>query len=109
MSSQASLYDNMLDKVEIIRNNIIKIKEYTNVKETNDIEYLEHMLKFSTELNNMMALSEDMKDKYIEHIDSTILNNNVDLALQRTLRINKHVHDIFLPYMLYLQILLQNN
>jgi hypothetical protein len=66
------------------------------------------MLQFSTELNNIVALSEDMKDKYIEHIDSMTLNN-VDLTLQKTLRINKHVQDVFMPYMLYMQILLQNN
>ena len=50
---------------------------------------------------------EDLYDTYILNIDSSILTKE-DLNLQKNLIINKKVHDTFLPYMLYLQILLQN-
>jgi hypothetical protein len=110
MSSQTSIYDSIVEKLEIIKNNILKIKDYTEIKETLDKEYLEELLKFSTELNMILARSEDLKDQYIEHIDTSVLtNNNADLALQKNLRINKKIQEVFLPYMLYMQILLQNN
>ena len=42
------------------------------------------------------------------HCDNNVLSE-VDKNEQKNIKINKKVHDIFLPYMLYLQILLSNN
>ena len=105
--SQSSLYDPILEKINNIKDKILKIKEYTEIKEINNINYLENLSNFSEKINSINAMIEDLYDIYILNINSSILSNE-DLNLQKNLLINKKVHDTFLPYMLYLQILLQN-
>lgn len=108
MSHQSSIYDDIMCKIDRIKNNIVKIKEYTDIQETKKKEYLEILLKFSTELNNIDAMSEDLHDQFILQVDSNIIKNQ-DLNLQKKLLINKHIEDVFLPYILYMQIMLQNS
>jgi hypothetical protein len=107
MSHQTSIYNDIISKIDKIKNNIIKIKEYTDIQETKQKEYLEILLKFSVELNNINAMSEDLHDQFILQVDSNIIKHQ-DLNLQKKLLINKHIEDVFLPYILYMQILLQN-
>jgi len=108
MSSQSSIYESLLCKLDKIKENIIKIKEYTNMNETKNKDYLEILLKFSSELNTLESISEDMLDQYILQLDSTMLKNQ-DLDLQKKLLINKHIENVFMPYMLYMQIMLLNS
>jgi hypothetical protein len=107
MDSQAAIYTILLDKLEKIRNNVSKIKDYTVNNETNNLEYLEKLKNFSLEINNIESISEDMVDIYIMKANHNILSNE-DLNLQKNLLINKKIQDTFMPYMLYMQIILQN-
>jgi hypothetical protein len=104
---QSVLYDKLLDKIENIKKNIIKIKEYTELNETDNIEYLEKLKNFSLEINNIDSISNDMVNEFILHVDPSILKNE-DINLQKNLLINKKIYDTFMPYMLYMQIILQN-
>ena len=105
---QSSLYVSMLDKIENIKNNLNKIKDYTNISETKDTEYLTDLVKFSESINNIESLSEDLLDKYIMQTEPSILSHE-ELQLRKKLLINKKIQDTFMPYMLYMQLLLQNN
>ena len=107
MSHQTSIYNDIISKIDKIKNNIIKIKEYTDIQETKQKEYLEILLKFSVELNNINAMSEDLHDQFILQVDSNIIKHQ-DLNLQKKLLINKHIEDVFMPYILYMQIMLLN-
>jgi hypothetical protein len=49
----------------------------------------------------------DMYDEYIIQSKSDILSHS-DKLEQKNLIVNKKVQDIFLPYMLYMTIMLQN-
>ncbi len=108
MSSQNSIYESLLCKLDKIKDNIIKIKEYTNMNETKDKDYLNILLKFSSELNTLESISEDMVDQYIMQLDKSQLKNQ-DLDLQKKILINKHIENVFTPYMLYMQIMLLNS
>lgn len=112
--SSVTLYDGLLNKIQQSNDNIKeiinKIKNYNSVNDTNGIhvDYLQHLNKFSQELNQLEATSQDLYDIYILKVDSTILSQE-DLLYQKNLRINKYIEKLFLPYILYLQIHLQNN
>ena len=70
-------------------------------------EFLEELYKFSTQLNNLEAICDDMNDEYILQSKTDLLSNN-DKLVQKNLLINKKINDMFMPYMLYMNILLQN-
>jgi hypothetical protein len=100
------VYQLMMDKLDKIKNNIEKIDKYSENNNTKK-EYLESLNKFSIELNILESLSDDMYEEYILQ-SKPILLNNEDKLKQRNLEINKKIQDIFMPYMLYLNIMLQN-
>lgn len=110
--SSVTLYDALLSKIQQSNDNIKeiinKIKNYTNINNSIHVDYLQHLNKFSQELNQLEATSQDLYDIYILKVDSTILSQE-DLLYQKNLRINKYIEKLFLPYILYLQIHLQNN
>ena len=107
MIKQSIIYDKILAKLENIKNNIIKIKEYTELKESQQIDLLTKLKDFSLEINNIDSISDDMFNEFILQTDPLILKNE-DINLHKNLLINKKVYDTFLPYMLYMQIILQN-
>ena len=108
MSDETVLYENMLLKINKIKDNIENIKNYSNNDRNKDIKYIKKLEKFSRKLNKIYSISEDLNDLNIISIDENILTNE-DLEKQKSLKINKTVYDTFFPYMLYLQVLLQNN
>ena len=71
-------------------------------------EYLEILLKFSSELDSVESISDDMFDQYILQLDETRVKNQ-DLSLRKKILINKHIEDTFMPYILYMQIMLLNS
>lgn len=107
MNSQSAIYSILLDKLDNIRNNITKIKDYTEINETDKLKYLEKLKDVSLEINNIESISEDLVNEFILHANQNILSNE-DLNLQKNLLINKKIYDTFMPYMLYMQIILQN-
>jgi hypothetical protein len=109
MSGQSCIYISLLNKLDKIKQNIIKIKDYTeNMNETKNKEYLEILLKFSSELDSVESISDDMFDQYILQLDETKVKNQ-DLSLRKKILINKHIEDTFMPYILYMQIMLLNS
>jgi len=105
---QVTIYNSIISKLDNIKNNILKIKEYTELNETKQIEYLEILNQFSKELNDLDCLSNDMYDMYILQLDPTMIQNQ-DRNMQKNLLINKKINDTFLPYILYMQIMLRNS
>lgn len=109
MTGQSSIYISLLSKLDKIKHNIIRIKDYTeNMNETKNKKYLEILLKFSSELDSVESISDDMFDQYILQLDESKCNHQ-DLNLHKKLLINKHIEDVFMPYILYMQIMLLNS
>jgi hypothetical protein len=109
--SENELYENIIKKIDKIKNNIIKLKEYSNNSQSDtnkNIKFLEKFNYFSTELNNMKALVDDMYDEFIIESNPNELSNE-DKQKRNNLIIEKKIQNTFLPYMLYLQILLNNS
>ena len=106
MEVPESILDSILEKMNNMKNKIENINRYMTTNNINTT-YLEELSKFSTQLNSLEAICEDMYDEYILQSKTEILSNN-DKLVQKNLIINKKVHDIFMPYMLYMNILLQN-
>lgn len=108
-STETDVFNNIITKMDKIKNQMIEIRDYTQLDNGNlQIDYLEKLSQFSIKLNELVSLAQDVKDNFIMQSDSRILTET-DLNEQKNLRINKKIQDTFLPYMLYLQILLQNN
>lgn len=108
--SEPELYNNIINKIDEMKNRIINIKSY--VENSNDdinihLKYLEKFNLFSFELNNLNSIVNDMFDEFILKMNPSELNNN-DKNRLKNLIIEKKIQNIFTPYMLYLQILLQN-
>jgi hypothetical protein len=108
--SEPELYNNIINKIDEMKNRIIDIKSY--VENSNDdinihLKYLEKFNLFSFELNNLNSIVNDMFDEFILKMNPSELNNN-DKNRLKNLMIEKKIQNIFTPYMLYLQILLQN-
>ncbi len=107
--NETELFDNLITKVDLIKDKLVKIRNYSESFDNNkQISYLEKLVEFNNSLNNLDAISRDMYDEYILQSDSSMLSNE-DKNNQKNLLINKKIQNIFLPYMLYLQILLSNN
>jgi len=100
------LIEDKLDKIKEKINNIRKYSETSNsIVKSN--EYMESLNRLSQQINIIEAMCEDIYEQYIVQINGNILSNE-DKLLRKNLEINKKIQDIFLPYMLYLNIMLQN-
>jgi len=111
LMSENELYENIINKIDKIKNNIIKLKEYSNNSQSDtnkNIKFLEKFNYFSTELNNIKALIDDMYNEFIIESNPNELSNE-DKQKRNNLIIEKKIQNTFLPYMLYLQILLNNS
>ena len=109
--TENELYEKIIEKLDDIKNKIIKLKEYSNSFESDthkNIKFLEKFSCFSTELNNIKASVDDMYDEFIFESNPNELSNE-DNTRRNNLIIEKKIQDTFLPYMLYLQILLNNS
>lgn len=107
--NETELFDNLIVKIDLIKDKLIKMKDYSESFDNNkQISYLEKLVEFNNGLNNLDAVSKDMYEEYIIQSDPSLLSNE-DKNNQKNLLINKKIQNIFLPYMLYLQILLSNN
>ena len=107
--NETQIFLNLQSKLNIIEERLNKIKNYSQSLDNNkQIEYIERLFKFNNSVNNLDAISLDLYNEYIVQCNDNILSE-VDKNEQKNIKINKKVHDIFLPYMLYLQILLSNN
>ena len=69
---------------------------------------IKKLSEFNILVNNLDAISLDLYNEYIIEYDNNLLTE-VDKNEQKNIKINKKIHELFLPYMLYLQILLSNN
>jgi len=106
MEVPESILDSILDKMNNIKNKIENMNHYM-INNNINMKYLEELSKFSSQLNNLESICEDMYDEYILQSKTEILSNQ-DKLVQKNLIINKKVQDIFMPYMIYMNILLQN-
>ena len=107
--TETELYDNIIEKLDKIKNKIASLKNYSNNFENKrNINFLEKFSCFSSELNNLKALTDDMYKEFLLENDPSELSNS-DKNKRNNLIIEKKIQDTFLPYMLYLQILLSNS
>lgn len=105
--SENDIINNLINKTDTIKENLLKIKQYTEHDNTKQIEYLEKLNLFSSLISELEAVSNDMTDLYIMQTDTGLLSQ-IDKDKQKQLQIQKKVQDTFLPYMLYLQIILRS-
>lgn len=107
--SETELYEVMLNKIEKIKDNLIKVRDYSkNFDNNKNLEYLKKLSSFSTELANLKSLSKDIFNEFILQSDPSLLSN-FDQNKRNSIEIEKKVQNTFLPFMLYLQVLLQNS
>jgi hypothetical protein len=108
--SETQIYLNLQSKLNNIKDRLEKIKDYSKSFNNNHkkLEYIQKLSDFNNLINNLDAISIDLYNEYIIQCDNNLLNE-VDKNEQKNIKINKKIQDIFLPYMLYLQILLSNN
>jgi hypothetical protein len=108
--SETQIYLNLQSKLNNIKDRLEKIKDYSKSFNNNhkNLEYIQKLSNFNNLINNLDAISLDLYNEYIIQCDKNLLNE-VDKNEQKNIKINKKIQDIFLPYMLYLQILLSNN
>jgi hypothetical protein len=107
--NEAQIFINLQLKLNHIGEILDKIKNYSqSFDNSKNVEYLQKLLKVNNLFNNLEAISVDLYNEYILQSESNLLSEE-DKNEQKNIRINKKVNDIFLPYMLYLQILLSNN
>jgi hypothetical protein len=108
--NETQIFVNLQSKLNNIEERIGKIKNYSHSLDNNNkqIDYIKKLFEFNNLVNNLDAISSDLYNEYIVQSNDNILSE-VDKNEQKNIKINKKVHDIFLPYMLYLQILLSNN
>lgn len=106
--SETILYDNIIKKIDSIKNKLVNLKNYTDTEEANKkIAYIEKLSLFSDEINNLEAMTEDMYNEFILQLEPDKLNN-LDKNKIKNLIIEKKIQNTFTPYMLYLRVLLQN-
>ncbi len=107
--NETQLYINLQLKINNIKERLDKIKNYSeSFDNKKQMAYLEKLSEFNIIINSLDAISHDMYNEYILQSDINLLNE-VDKNEQNNLKINKKIQELFLPYMLYLQILLSNN
>ena len=87
--TESEIFNNMINKIDKIKNNLIKLKTYSEqIDNIKSPEYLDKLTKFSYKLNNIFNYSKDMYDQYILQLSSDLLNNR-DKNKQHNLQINK--------------------
>jgi len=99
------IYDGITSKLDKMKEHFVKMKQYDN--KNSNLEFLQKLDKLSSDINMVLASTEDMYDSYLETMNSDDLTHE-DKNLQKDNQINKQVYNKFLPYMLYLQIILKN-
>lgn len=108
-TSESELYNKLLNKIETIKRNIINIRNYSEIIDNNkSMKYLEDLKLLSLKLNNLLATSVDLYEEYILNTEPTNLSNQ-DKNKRNELIIEKTINHLFMPYMLYMQILLSNS
>jgi hypothetical protein len=104
------LYENIIIKLDRIKETLNKIKNYSekfDVETNKNINFLEKLSYFSTDLNNMDALVNDMYSEFVLESNPNELSHE-DKNKRNNLIIEKKIQDTFLPYMLYFRVLLSN-
>ena len=103
------LYENIIQKINNIKDYFLKISDLSKTANIdNHLEYLEKLHQFSLELNEMESKVDDVYEHYILQIPTELLTNEYKNK-QKNIQINKNIQKIFLPVMLYYQILMQNS
>jgi hypothetical protein len=107
---ESELYNNILIKIKNIKDRLLAIKKYIDDNDNNimSTSYIQSLNSFSNELNNLEVISKNLYDEYILQLDTNKLDN-FDKNKIKNLIIEKKIYDTFTPYMLYLQVLLQNS
>ena len=106
---ESIIYNNLITKLSEIKENIEKIHVYTSTNDNNkSLEYLEKLNEISILINNMHAVSSDLLDEYTITLPDNVLSHE-EQQKQELLKINKKIYNTFVPYMLYMSILLQNS
>ena len=106
---ESDIYTNLITKLSEIKENIEKIHVYTTTSDNNkSVDYLEKLNEISTLINTIHAVSNDLLDEYIITLPNNILSHE-EQRKQELLKINKKIYNTFVPYMLYMSILLQNS
>jgi len=107
--NEKQIFTNLQSKLNNVKDRLDKIINYSQALDNNkQLDYIQKLSEFNNSVNNLEALSLDLYNEYIVQCDDNILSE-VDRNEQKKIKINKKVYNIFLPYMLYLQILLSNN
>lgn len=107
--SETELFDLMINKLNSTKNILNEIRSYTeNIDINKKNAYLKKLLAVSSIIQKLHAESKDLYDEYIMQMAPDDLKEN-DRIHQKNLLINKNIQKIFLPYMLYLQVILQNS
>ena len=99
------IYDGIASKLDKMKEYIIKMKEYKNIH--SNLEFIQKLDQLSSDINRNVGLTEDLYDAYLETMNSDNLTHE-DKQIQKDNKINKQLYNHFLPYQLYLQILLKN-
>lgn len=106
--SENNIYNNLINKIINIKEKLSNIKIYTEVNNiNNNIEYIENFHKVSKMVHELESCTCDLFDVYILNSPTTILSHE-DINKQKDLIINKKIYNTFMPYMLYMNIILQN-
>jgi len=106
---ESDIYTNIITKLTEIKENIEKIHVYTTTGDNNkSVDYLEKLNEISLLINNMHAVSNDLLDEYIITLPNNVLSHE-EQQKRDLLKINKKIYNTFVPYMLYMSILLQNS
>jgi len=108
--NETQIFTNLQSKLNNIGERLSKIKNHSQISNDNDkyLDYVQKLSEFNNLINNLDAISIDLYNEFILNYNVNLLNE-VEKNEQKNIKINKKVNEIFLPYMLYLQILLSNN
>ena len=88
-----NIINTMIEKIDNIKNILINIK----IKNNNDIEVLNNITFIINKLNSILL-------DYINNTNNYTCNNNINNN-----NIDDKIYNIYLPYILYTQLILQNN
>jgi hypothetical protein len=101
-----NVYNNIILKLDKMKSNIEKIKEYNS--NNIHIDYINKLNLLSSDINTMLSTSEDLIDLYLENVSENRLSHE-DYNRMNENKISKKTYNTFLPYMLYMQLLLKSN
>lgn len=107
--NETELFDLMINKINSTKTILEEIRSYTqNIDSNKKSAYLKKLLLVSTNIHTLYGETKDLFDEYIMQMQSNDLKES-DRIQQKNLLINKNIQKLFLPYMLYLQVILQNS